>query len=66
MELLQLSMYDYKDIQINDDIVLHINRNDEGYSFDLYSKATYDSENYDEGYIGGTQVFYSEIIRTEE
>lgn len=65
MELLQLSMYDYKDIRINDDIVLHINRNDEGYSFDLYSKAIYDSENYDEGYIGGTQVFYSEIIRTE-
>lgn len=66
METLQLSMDDYKDIQINDDIVLHINRNDEGYSFDLYSKAIYDSENYDEGYLGGTYVLYSEINETEE
>jgi hypothetical protein len=59
---MKLNLYnDYKDIVINDDIVLHINHNDEGYSFDIYSKKLYDKENYDEGYLGGTYVCFAEI-----
>ena len=56
-----LSTYDYQDIVINNEIVLHISSNDEGYSFDIYSKKLYNKENYDEGYLCGTYVHYNEI-----
>lgn len=59
---MKLNLYnDYEDIIINDEIVLHINHNDEGYSFDIYSKKLYDKENYDEGHLTGTYVFHNEI-----
>lgn len=58
---LTLATYDAEDIVINNEIVLHINSNDEGYSFDIYSKKLYNKENYDEGYLGGTYVHFSEI-----
>lgn len=56
-----LDMDDYKDIIINDKIVLHINHNDEGYSFDVYNKEMYNKENYDEGFLVGTYVFHNEL-----
>ena len=56
---------DYVDIQINDEIILHINHHDEGYSFDIYNKANYDAENYDEGYLTGTYVLHNEINEME-
>lgn len=58
---LELTIYDYKDIIINNEIVLHINRNDEGYSFDVYDKKLYDKENYDEGCLTGTWIHYNEL-----
>ena len=61
MEKIILNTYDYKDIQINDDVILHINCNDEGYSFDIYNKSLYQKENYDEGLLTGTWVHYDEI-----
>ena len=60
MEITLLT-YDAKDIIINNEIVLRIISNDEGYSFDIYSKKLYNKENYDEGYIGGTYVLFLEI-----
>ena len=60
MEITLLT-YDAKDIVINNEIVLRIISNDEGYSFDIYSKKLYNKENYDKGYIGGTYVLFSEI-----
>lgn len=60
MEITLLT-YDAKDIVINNEVVLRIISNDEGYSFDIYSKKLYNKENYDEGYIGGTYVLFSEI-----
>ena len=56
-----LLTYDYQDIVINNEIVLHISSNNEGYSFEIYSKKLYNKENYDEGYLTGTYVFFSEI-----
>ena len=61
MKKLTLSDYDAEDIVINNKIVLHISSNDEGYSFDIYSKKLYDKENYDVGYLGGTYVLFAEI-----
>lgn len=57
----KLDIDDYKDIIINDKIVLHLNHNDEGYSFDVYSKEMYDKENYDEGFLAGTYIFHHEL-----
>lgn len=51
---------DYVDIEIDKELILHINKNDEGYSFDVYKKESYDTEEYDEGYLCGTYVMYSE------
>ena len=58
---INLYTYDTKDIIINNEIVLNVTSNDEGYSFNIYSKKLYDKENYDEGYMGGTYVLFSEI-----
>ena len=58
---INLDTYDTKDIMINDEIVLNIRSNDEGYIFDIFSKKLYDKEKYDEGYLTGTYVFFSEI-----
>ncbi len=63
---LTLSDYDAEDIVINKEIVLHISSNDEGYSFDIYSKKLYEKENYDEGYLGGTYVHFAEIDEANE
>ena len=46
-----LDIDEYKDITINDEIVLHINRNDQGYSFDVYKANLYEEDNYDDGFI---------------
>lgn len=61
MKKILLNTYEYKDIQINDDIILHINCNDEGYSFDVYDNKLYDKQNYDEGFLTGTWVHYNEL-----
>ena len=63
---LNLAIYDGEDITINNEIVLHISSNDEGYSFDIYSKKLYEKENYDEGYLGGTYVHFAEINEANE
>ncbi len=59
--VLNLAQNDYEDIVINDEIVLHINHNDEGYSFDVYDWKLYHNSNYDEGHLTGTYVFHNEI-----
>ena len=59
--IIGLNTYDTKDIIINNEVVLNIKSNDEGYSFDVYSKKLYNEENYDEGYLTGTYVLFSEI-----
>jgi phenolic acid decarboxylase len=51
----------YKDININDEVILHINRTDEGYAFDIYAKSLYDTDNYDGGFLAGTWVHDNEI-----
>ena len=58
---IDLDTYDTKDIIINNEIVLNIRSSDEGYIFDIFSKKLYDKEKYDEGYLTGTYVFFSEI-----
>ena len=58
---LNLGMYDYQDIVINNKVVLHINHDDFGYSFDLYDKTLYNKPNYDEGFITGTFVRHKDV-----
>lgn len=52
---------DYKNIEINNKIVLHINHNENGFSFDVYKKENYNDENYDDGFIVGTWLTNEEI-----
>ena len=52
---------DYKDIEINNKIVLHINHTENGFSFDIYNKENYNNEDYDEGFIVGTWLTNEEI-----
>jgi hypothetical protein len=61
MENIKIDVDDYKDIAINNTLVLHINRNDEGYSFDIYNKEMYESDDYDSGFIAGTWFRNDEI-----
>lgn len=61
-----LDIDEYKDITINDEIVLHINRNDQGYSFDVYKANLYEEDNYDDGFITGTWFNSSEIEDIDE
>lgn len=65
---MKLTLFDFdtKDIIINNEIILHINSNDEGYSFDIYSKKLYNKSNYDEGYLGGTYVRFVEIDKVNK
>lgn len=52
---------DYKNIEINNKIVLYINHNENGFSFDVYKKENYNDENYDDGFIVGTWLTNEEI-----
>ena len=56
-----INITDYQDIIIDDLLVLHINKNDEGYCFDVYRKDKYNDEDYDEGFVTGTWCHYNEL-----
>lgn len=58
-------IYEAKDIEIDGELILHINKNDEGYTFDLYDKKLYCTEEYDDGYLAGTYVYYHEYQHVE-
>ena len=60
-ESIHIDEDDYKDFEINDELVLHINLNNEGYSFDFYKSENYDEEDYDEGFLTGTYIRHDEI-----
>lgn len=62
---------DYTDIKINDDLVLHINRNSDGYSVDMYENINDNYENYNEydcedNFLAGTYVTFSEMKQYQE
>ena len=66
MRKIKLNVSESKDILINDEFVLHISRNDEGYSFDVYKANLYEKDNYDDGFITGTWFNMSEIADEDE
>lgn len=61
VEDIKIGITDYQDIIIDNLVVLHINKNDEGYSFDIYRKDKYDADDYDEGFVTGTWCHYDEV-----
>lgn len=58
---IKIDIDDYTDIAINNTLILHIKRNAEGYSFDIYKKETYESADYDSGFIAGTWFRNEEV-----
>lgn len=61
MQEINLIVDNYTDIVLDGKIILHINKNDEGYSFDVYIKKFYDNEAFDHGFVCGTWCRHEEI-----
>lgn len=61
MQEINLIADNYTDIVLDGKIILHINKNDEGYSFDVYIKKFYDNGDFDYGFVCGTWCRHEEI-----